>query len=82
MKTGIVKPNIIFIVIDDMGWKDIACSGSAFYETPNIDRLAARGMRFTSAYASCPVCSPTRASLLTGKYPATVGITDWIDWGR
>ena len=75
------QPNVVFILIDDMGWKDLSCTGSAFYETPNIDRLAAGGMRFTEAYASCPVCSPTRASILTGKYPATVGITDWIDWG-
>jgi len=74
------KPNIVFILIDDLGWKDIACCGSTFYETPTIDRLAGQGMRFTDAYASCPVCSPTRASILTGKYPATVGITDWIDW--
>ena len=74
------KSNILFILIDDMGWKDIGCYGSAFYETPVLDRLAGQGMRFTDAYASCPVCSPTRASILTGKYPATVGITDWIDW--
>ena len=74
-------PNIVFILIDDMGWRDLTCYGSSFYETPNIDRLAAGGMRFTDAYASCPVCSPTRASILTGRYPARVGITDWIDWG-
>ena len=73
------RPNIVFILIDDMGWKDLVCYGSSFYETPNIDRLAREGMRFTDAYAACPVCSPTRASILTGKYPATVGITDWID---
>ena len=73
------RPNIVFILIDDMGWKDLNCYGSSFYETPNIDRLAHEGMRFTDAYAACPVCSPTRASILTGKYPATVGITDWID---
>ena len=72
-------PNVIFILIDDMGWKDLVCYGSPFYETPHIDRLAREGMRFTDAYAACPVCSPTRASILTGKYPATVGITDWID---
>jgi len=75
------RPNILFILIDDMGWKDLSCTGSSFYETPNIDRLAAEGMQFANAYASCPVCSPTRASVLTGKYPATVGITDYIDWG-
>ena len=73
------RPNIIFVLIDDMGWKDLVCYGSPFYETPNIYRLAKEGMRFTDAYAACPVCSPTRASILTGKYPATVGITDWID---
>ena len=70
------------MLIDDMGWKDLACYGSSFYETPNIDRLAAEGMLFTDAYAACPVCSPTRASILTGKYPASVGITDWIDAGN
>ncbi|MEC9378102.1 MAG: sulfatase-like hydrolase/transferase, partial [Candidatus Latescibacterota bacterium] len=74
------RPNIILILIDDMGWKDLGCYGSSFYETPNIDRLCRSGMRVTDAYAACPVCSPTRASLLTGKYPATVGITNWIDW--
>lgn len=72
------KPNIIFILIDDMGWKDLGCYGSSFYETPHIDQLAGRGMRFTHAYAACPVCSPTRASILTGKYPATVGVTNFI----
>jgi arylsulfatase A-like enzyme len=72
------KPNIIFILIDDMGWKDLGCFDSSFYETPNIDRIASEGMRFTDAYASCPVCSPTRASIMSGKYPATVGVTNWI----
>jgi len=75
------QPNIVFILIDDMGWTDLSCCGSEYYETPRIDSLCADGMRFTDAYAACPVCSPTRASLLTGKYPATVGITDWIHWG-
>jgi arylsulfatase A-like enzyme len=70
--------NILFILLDDMGWRDLACTGSPFYETPNIDRLAAQGMTFTNAYAACPVCSPTRASILTGKYPARLGLTDWI----
>ena len=74
------RPNILFILIDDLGWRDLRCTGSSFYETPNLDRLAGEGMLFTDAYAACPVCSPTRASLLTGKYPARVGITDWIDW--
>jgi len=72
------KPNIIFILIDDMGWKDLSCYGSEFYETPNLDRLAADGVRFTDAYAACPVCSPTRASILSGKYPARVGVTNYI----
>lgn len=72
------KPNIIFLLVDDLGWNDITCYGSTFHETPNIDQLAKEGMRFTNAYASCPVCSPTRASILTGKYPARLNITDWI----
>ncbi len=75
-----MQPNIIFILIDDMGWRDLGCYGSTFYETPTLDRLAAEGMLFTDAYAACPVCSPTRASIMTGKYPVTLGITDWIDW--
>ncbi len=61
-----------------MGWKDLGCYGSKFYETPNIDKLHKEGIHFTNAYAACPACSPTRASLLTGKYPASVGVTDWI----
>jgi arylsulfatase A-like enzyme len=72
------QPNFVFFLIDDLGWKDLGCYGSTFDETPNIDRLAAQGMRFTNAYAACPVCSPTRASIMTGKYPARLGITDWI----
>ena len=75
------KPNFLFIFIDDMGWKDLKCTGSDFYETPNIDRLCSQGMMFDNAYASCPVCSPSRASFLTGKYPARLGVTDWIDMG-
>jgi arylsulfatase A-like enzyme len=71
-------PNIIFILLDDLGWKDLGCYGSSFYQTPCLDALAAQGMRFTDGYAACPVCSPTRASILTGKYPARVGITNWI----
>jgi arylsulfatase A-like enzyme len=61
-----------------MGWRDTGCYGSTFYQTPHIDRLAAGGMRFTQAYAACPVCSPTRASILTGKYPARLHLTDWL----
>jgi arylsulfatase A-like enzyme len=59
-------PNVVLFLIDDLGWKDIGCQGSEFYQTPNIDRLAADGVRFTDAYATCAVCSPTRASVLTG----------------
>jgi arylsulfatase A-like enzyme len=72
------SPNIILILADDLGWADLQCYGSTFYETPNLDRLAAKGIRFTNAYASSPVCSPTRASILTGKYPIKTGVTDWI----
>ena len=72
------KLNFIFILVDDLGWTDLGCQGSKFYETPNIDRLASQGMRFTQAYSACTVCSPTRAALMTGKYPARLHITDWI----
>ncbi len=75
------RPNILFFLADDLGWADLGCYGSSFHETPNIDALRQRGMLFTDAYAACPVCSPTRASVLTGKYPASLGVTDWIDWG-
>jgi arylsulfatase A len=71
-------PNFVFILADDLGWTDLGCFGSGFYRTPNIDRLAQEGMRFTNAYAACPVCSPTRAAILTGKYPARLHLTDWI----
>jgi arylsulfatase A-like enzyme len=72
------QPNIIMIMIDDLGARDLGCFGSSFYETPHLDRLAKGGLKFDNAYASCPACSPTRASLLSGKYPARVGITQWI----
>jgi arylsulfatase A-like enzyme len=71
-------PNIVFILADDLGWRDLGCQGSTFYETPNLDKLATQGMRFTNGYAACPVCSPTRASILSGKYPARLHLTDWI----
>jgi arylsulfatase A-like enzyme len=71
-------PNIVFILIDDLGWADLGCYGSKFYQTPNVDRLAREGMRFTQAYAAAPICSPTRASILTGKYPARLHLTDWL----
>ncbi|MFH1762978.1 MAG: sulfatase [Gemmatimonadota bacterium] len=71
-------PNFVFFLIDDLGWKDLGAFGSTFHLTPNIDHLAASGMRFTEAYAASPVCSPTRASILTGRHPARLDITDWI----
>ena len=71
-------PNFVFILFDDMGWADVGYQGSDFYETPNIDRLASQGMRFSNAYAACPVCSPTRASIMTGKYPARLHLTNFI----
>jgi len=71
------KLNVLLIIADDLGWKDLACYGSEFYETPNIDRIAKQGTRFTSAYMS-PVCSSSRASIMTGKYPVNHGITEWI----
>ena len=73
-----VFPNIVFILVDDLGWSDLPAYGNGFHETPHIDRLAAEGMRFTDAYAAAPVCSPTRASIQSGQYPARVGITDFI----
>jgi arylsulfatase A-like enzyme len=71
-------PNIVFFLVDDLGQRDLGCYGSSFYETPNIDRLARDGARFTDAYAACPVCSPTRASILTGQWPQRTGVTDFI----
>ncbi len=71
-------PNVVFFLVDDLGWADLGCYGSGFYDTPNVDRLAASGQRFTDAYAACPVCSPTRASILTGKYPARLATTDYF----
>ncbi len=71
-------PNVILVVVDDLGWADLGCTGSTYHETPNLDRLAQQGVRFTDAYAACAVCSPTRAALLTGRSPARTGITDWI----
>lgn len=74
----IPPPNVVVVLVDDLGWMDLGCQGSDFYRTPNIDRLADTGMRFTDGYASCAVCSPTRAALMTGRSPARLGITDWI----
>jgi arylsulfatase A len=78
VQVAATKPNIVFILIDDMGWTDGGCFGSKYYRTPNLDKLAASGMRFTQAYAACAVCSPTRSAIMTGKYPARLHITDWI----
>ena len=72
------RPNVLFILVDDLGWKDLSCYGSSFYETPNIDRLANMGFRFSQAYSAHPVCSPTRAAIMTGKHPTRLNITDWI----
>jgi arylsulfatase A-like enzyme len=72
------QPNIVFILADDLGWRDLGCEGSPIYESPNIDRIANEGMRFTQGYAACQVCSPSRASILTGKVTPRHGITDWI----
>lgn len=82
------RPNILFILADDLGWCDLGADGSMFHESPNIDRIAKEGMRFTQGYAACQVCSPSRASILTGKYSPRHGITDWIgaptgeDWRK
>ncbi len=78
MPAAATRPNIVFILADDLGWSDLTSYGSTFHETPHLDRLAAKGVRFTQAYAASNVCSPTRASILTGRYPARIGITDWI----
>lgn len=72
-------PNIIFILIDDLGWRELGAYGNRFNETPNIDRLATEGLLFTQAYAAAPVCSPTRAALMTGQYPARIGITNYLE---
>jgi arylsulfatase A-like enzyme len=77
-------PNVVFILADDLGWSELGCYDNAFNETPNLDKLAGQGMRFTNAYATAPVCSPYRAALMTGQYPARIGITDYLrpdtDW--
>ncbi|MEM1210374.1 MAG: sulfatase [Planctomycetota bacterium] len=69
------QPNVLFIVADDLGWMDLAVQGSTYYDTPNLDRLAAQGLRFTDAYSASPLCSPTRAALMTGQYPGRIGLT-------
>ena len=75
-------PNVVLILVDDLGWNDLGCYGSDYYHTPNIDKLAADGVRFTNAYAACNVCSPSRAAILTGKYPARLLLTQWLPSGR
>jgi hypothetical protein len=70
--------NFVFILVDDLGKQDMSCEGSTFYETPNIDALARSGMRFSNGYSTCQVCSPSRASIMLGTYPARNKITDWI----
>ncbi len=77
-RTRTEPPNIVLILVDDLGWTDLGCFGSDLYETPNIDQLANEGVRFVDAYSACTVCSPTRAALLTGKTPAQLRVTDWI----
>ncbi len=72
------KPNIVFLLADDLGWTGLRCFGSDFYETPNLDQFAQTGMKFTNAYSACTVCSPTRASIMTGVYPARLHLTDFI----
>ncbi|OJV31990.1 MAG: hypothetical protein BGO29_00705 [Bacteroidales bacterium 36-12] len=72
------RPNIVFILADDLGWSDLECYGSSFHETPNLNALAEQGVRFTDAYAACHVSSPTRGSILTGQYPARTHLTDWL----
>jgi len=76
------RPNIVFLLADDLGWADLGCYGSTFYETPSLDELAATGVRFTRAYAAAPVCSPTRGSILCGKYPARTKTTEWFGGQR
>src|SRR5438067_13756982 len=73
-----VRPNVVLILVDDLGWTDVGSYGSDLYRTPHIDRLARDGVRLTQAYSACTVCSPTRASILTGKYPARLHVTDWL----
>lgn len=77
-KSGDQKPNVVFILADDLGWSDLQCYGSSFYETPNLNELAQEGVRFTDAYAACHVSSPTRGSILTGQYPARTHLSDWL----
>lgn len=72
------RPNFVFFLVDDLGWGDLGCYGSKFHETPHLDRLASEGMRFTNGYSACTVCSPSRAAIITGRYPGRLHLTDWI----
>jgi arylsulfatase A-like enzyme len=72
------KPNVVLVLVDGLGWADLACQGSTVYETPHIDKLAKEGVRFTEGYAACAVCSSTRAAVQTSRYPHRTGITNWI----
>ena len=74
----LLKPNVLFILADDLGYHDLGCMGSEYYETPNIDRIGLEGMIFTHGHATCQVCSPSRASIMSGQFPARHGITDFI----
>ena len=74
----IVPPNVVMIIADDLGWSQIGCYGSTFYKTPNIDKLAKSGIKFMNAYSAASICSPTRAAIMTGKYPARLDLTDFI----
>tara|TARA_R110000850_G_scaffold42454_2_gene108926 strand:+ start:413 stop:1798 length:1386 start_codon:yes stop_codon:yes gene_type:complete len=80
--TAAERPNVVLFLVDDLGWMDLGCQGSQYYQTPNIDALAESGVRFTNAYAACAVCSPTRAAVLTGKHPARLMLTQWLPAGR
>ena len=76
--TSARQPNVVFFLVDDLGQRDVGCYGSQFYETPAIDQLAKEGVLFENAYSTCHVCSPSRASILTGKYPARTNLTEWL----
>ncbi len=79
---GAQRWNVLFLLTDDLGWHDTAPFGNTFVDTPNLSRLASESARFPNAYAACPVCSPSRAAILTGKYPARLHLTDWIPGRR
>src|SRR5690606_26657817 len=74
-QSGTEEPNVVFILADDLGWMDVTINGSEYYDTPNLERLAKRGMVFSNAYTASPLCSPTRASILSGQYPARFHLT-------